>query len=102
MAAPRPRWSSAKGLIRSEVGKQLGMRHTPIARVHPRRAARERPRTSRTCWPRPAQSDEEVAAPRAGAAYAGEADPYKQARDEDADDDATTVDESTTTRDRRR
>ena len=34
---------SAKGLIRSEVGKQLGMRHVPTLDVHPRRPAGDRP-----------------------------------------------------------
>ncbi len=34
---------SAKGLLRSEVGKQLGMRHVPHAGVHPRRASRDGP-----------------------------------------------------------
>ena len=34
---------SAKGILRSEVGKQLGMRHVADAGVHPRRPARHRP-----------------------------------------------------------
>ena len=87
---------SAKGLIRSEVGKQLGMRHTPDARVHPRRAARSRPRTSRTCSAKARRSDAEVAAVAAGATYAGDADPYKHPDDEADEDADETVDDDRT------
>lgn len=72
---------SATGLIRSEVGRQLGMRHTPsvdfVLDGLPQNArhiddllvqARER--------------DAEVARRAAGAAYAGDPDPYRQRDDE--------------------
>ena len=42
---------SAKGVIRSEVAKQLGMRIVPDAHLHPRRAPRERPRPRRGAGP---------------------------------------------------
>ena len=40
---------SAKGLIRSEVGKQLGMRHVPTLEFVARRPARRPHATSTTC-----------------------------------------------------
>ena len=43
---------SAKGLIRSEVAKQLGMRHVPTLSSSPTRCPRP-PGTSTRCWPRP-------------------------------------------------
>ena len=71
---------SAKGLLRSEVGKQLGMRHVPslafefdgvpeIARHLDEVLAKAR------------EADAAVAAAREGAQPAGEADPYKKPRE---------------------
>jgi ribosome-binding factor A len=79
---------SAKGLLRSEVGKQLGMRHVPTLTFVPD----EIPETARHLDEVLAQarlSDAEVAATRQGAKYAGEEDPYKKPReaDEDAEDE---------------
>ena len=79
---------SAKGLIRSEVGKQLGMRHVPTIEFV-LDALPESARAIDDLLDRARQSDEEVAAARAGATYAGEPDPYKKPReetDEDSDD----------------
>ena len=79
---------SAKGLIRSEVGKQLGMRHVPsltfVADALPEEA-----RHLDEVLARAKAADDEVAA-RRGSSYAGEADPYKKPRageDEPADAD---------------
>ncbi|MBA3308818.1 MAG: 30S ribosome-binding factor RbfA [Nocardioidaceae bacterium] len=76
---------SAKGLIRSEVGKQLGMRHTPtiefILDALPESAAHIEELLARA-----RQDDAAVAAVAAGATYAGEADPYKRPDDESADE----------------
>ncbi len=76
---------SAKGLIRSEVGKQLGMRHVPsltfIADALPENA-----RHLDEVLARAKALDEEVAAGR-GDAYAGEEDPYKKPREVDLDED---------------
>ena len=80
--------NSAKGLIRSEVGKQLGMRHVPTIEFV-LDALPESARAIDDLLDRARQSDEEVAAARAGATYAGEPDPYKKPReetDEDSDD----------------
>jgi ribosome-binding factor A len=78
---------SAKGLIRSEVGKQLGMRHVPtIEFIHD--ALPETARHIDDLLTRARESDARVAAASAGARYAGEADPYRRPR-EDEDDDET-------------
>ncbi|MGI8702560.1 MAG: 30S ribosome-binding factor RbfA [Nocardioidaceae bacterium] len=76
---------SAKGLMRSEVARQLGMRHAPtlefILDALPESAAHieELLSTAR-------QHDAAVAAAAAGASYAGDADPYKRPDDEEPDD----------------
>jgi ribosome-binding factor A len=79
---------SAKGVLRSEVAKQLGMRHAPsLAFVHD--ALPENARHLDEVLAKARQSDEAVAAAREGAAYAGETDPYKKPREIDADEDDT-------------
>jgi len=83
---------SAKGVLRSEVAKQLAMRHAPsLTFVHD--ALPENARHLDEVLAKARQSDEAVAAAREGAAYAGETDPYKKPRetDEDADEDDTTL-----------
>lgn len=78
--------ASASGLIRSEVGKALGIRLTPSLEFVPDalpetaahledalRAAKER--------------DAELARSREGAVYAGDADPYRVPQSEDPDGD---------------
>jgi ribosome-binding factor A len=74
---------SAKGLIRSEVGKQLGLRHTPtlefILDAVPETAAHIEDLLAQA-----RSSDAAVAAAAAQASYAGDADPYKHADDDDA------------------
>jgi ribosome-binding factor A len=76
---------SAKGLLRSEVAKQLGMRHAPsltfIADALPESA-----RHLDEVLARAKAQDEAVAAAR-GVAYAGGEDPYKKPREIDADED---------------
>ena len=77
---------SAKGLLRSEVAKQLGMRHAPTLTF----VADALPDTARTIedlLDKARQSDEKVREVSAGATYAGEADPYKKPG-EDEDDTA--------------
>ncbi len=76
MASTAAALESAKGLLRSEVAKQLGMRHAPsltfVADALPESA-----RHLDEVLARARQQDEAVAAAR-GTAYAGEADPYKK------------------------
>ncbi|GAA1475998.1 30S ribosome-binding factor RbfA [Nocardioides aestuarii] len=78
---------SAKGLLRSEVAKQLGMRHAPsLAFVHD--ALPENARHLDEVLARAKALDEEAAA-RRGSTFAGEADPYKKPREiEDEQDEA--------------
>jgi len=82
---------SAKGLLRSEVGKQLGMRHVPTLTFVPD----EIPQAARHLDEVLAQarlSDAQVAATREGATYAGDADPYKKPRESDDDLDEDDLD----------
>jgi ribosome-binding factor A len=75
---------SAKGVLRSEVGKQLGMRHVPTLTFIPDEIP-EAARHLDEVLAAARASDAEVEAARAGAAYAGEADPYKKPRDVDTE-----------------
>ena len=78
--------SSAKGLIRSTVGKQLGMKFTPtidfVLDAVPETAAQITDALARA-----KAADEAVAAQAATASYAGEADPYKKPAEDDVDDE---------------
>ena len=90
---------SAKGLIRSEVAKQLGMRHAPSLTFVPD-AIPEAARHLDEVLAQAKESDAAVEAARAGATYAGEADPYKKPRE--IDDDADVGRGVTALRSRRR
>src|SRR5690242_1274717 len=76
---------SAKGLIRSEVAKQLGMRHAPSLTFVPD-ALPASARHLDEVLARARAADEEVASQR-GSAYAGDADPYKRPREADEADE---------------
>ena len=72
---------SAKGLIRSEVAKQLGTRTAPTLEfIHD--ALPETARHLDDVLARAKAQDDAVAAAR-GETYAGEADPYKKPREDD-------------------
>jgi ribosome-binding factor A len=86
--------ASATGLIRSEVGRQTGIKHTPsiafqLDKVPDTAAAIE------DAVARARAADAAVAAARAGAVPAGDPDPYRTSgpagddEDEDEDDDQT-------------
>jgi ribosome-binding factor A len=76
---------SAKGIIRSEVAKQLGMRHAPsLEFIHD--ALPENARHLDEVLAR-AKAQDEAAAANRGATYAGDADPYKKPREVAADED---------------
>jgi ribosome-binding factor A len=77
---------SATGLIRSEVGKQLGLRHTPSIEFF-LDAVPESARQIEDLLAKARESDEAVAAQAAGAKYAGDEDPYRHPKDEAEDDD---------------
>lgn len=85
--------ASAKGLIRSEVGKQLGMRHVPtIDFIHD--ALPQNARAMDDLLERVRVADEAAAAARTEGAYAGEADPYKKPRVEADEDEGDEPDQS--------
>lgn len=73
--------ASATGLIRSEVGKQLGIRHTPSIEFF-LDAVPETAREIEELLAKARESDAAVAARAADATFAGDPDPYKK-RDED-------------------
>ena len=72
-------------MLRSEIGKQTGVRFTPtlafVADAIPENAL-----AIEDLLTQAARADAEVQEKAAAAVYAGEADPYKKPRDEDADD----------------
>ena len=76
---------AATGMLRTEVGKQLGTRLTPVLEfIHD-----ELPESAQHLNDLLAEAkrrDEEAAALAAGAQYAGEADPYVKPREEDDDE----------------
>ena len=76
---------SAKGLIRSEVGRQTGVRLTPTLEFVPD-AVPETAAHIADALREAARRDAEVAALAAQAQYAGDADPYRH-RDEVPDED---------------
>jgi len=78
--------NSAKGLIRSEVGKQTGIRLTPTVEFHLDTV----PETSAhltAALDEARRRDAELAALRAGKSYAGDAHPYKKVEDDMTDKD---------------
>jgi ribosome-binding factor A len=80
--------ASATGLIRSEVGKQTGLKHTPSITFQPDTVP-DTARSIEDAVARAKAADAEVAAARVGATHAGDPDPYRQPdSDEDEDEDA--------------
>ncbi|MGP7960764.1 30S ribosome-binding factor RbfA [Sanguibacter sp. A247] len=76
---------SATGIIRSEVGKQLGTRLTPTIEFH-LDAVPETAAHLEAALEEARRRDAELEKTRRGASFAGEADPYR--RPEDDDDEA--------------
>ena len=73
---------SAKGILRSEVGKHTGVRFTPtLAFVTD--AVPETAQHIEELLAEARAADEQVAAVRQGATYAGDADPYRVPREDD-------------------
>ncbi|MFS4097876.1 30S ribosome-binding factor RbfA [Streptomyces sp. AF1A] len=78
---------SAKGILRSEVGRAAGVKFTPTLAF----VADALPDTARTIedlLDKARQSDEKVREAATGATYAGEADPYRKPADDETDGDA--------------
>jgi ribosome-binding factor A len=83
---------SAKGVLRSEIGRQTGVRFTPTL-TFVADAVPENAQAIEDLLRSAAESDASVAGLAAGATYAGEADPYRKPRelddlDDEADEDA--------------
>lgn len=79
---------SAKGIIRSEVGKQTGVRHTPsLTFQHDPLPDSARQLDDLLAVAK--AKDAEVAKKAAGAQYAGEADPYKKPEVDEDEDEAS-------------
>ncbi|MEU3557091.1 30S ribosome-binding factor RbfA [Streptomyces fragilis] len=82
---------SAKGVLRSEVGRAAGVKFTPTLTF----VADALPDTARTIedlLDKARQSDAKVREASAGADYAGEADPYRKPGEDDDDTAAGTDD----------
>ncbi|GHF24236.1 30S ribosome-binding factor RbfA [Streptomyces griseoluteus] len=78
---------SAKGILRSEVGRAAGVKFTPTLTF----VADALPDTARNIedlLDRARQSDAQVREASSGAAYAGGADPYRKPESDDETDDA--------------
>ncbi|MGH3255206.1 MAG: 30S ribosome-binding factor RbfA [Streptosporangiaceae bacterium] len=77
--------ASATGIIRSEVGRQIGLRHTPslefVADALPDTAQRVEDLVTQA-----KHADAELARSRQGAQYAGDPDPYRKPAEADEDD----------------
>ncbi|GAA3098613.1 30S ribosome-binding factor RbfA [Streptomyces echinatus] len=77
---------SAKGILRSEVGRAAGVKFTPTLTF----VADALPDTARTIedlLDKARQSDEKVREAATGASYAGGADPYRKPADDETDTD---------------
>jgi ribosome-binding factor A len=77
--------TSATGLIRSEVGKQTGLKHTPSISFS-RDTMPDNARAIEDLVARARAADEAVAAARADAVPAGDPDPYRAPGDSGLDD----------------
>lgn len=78
--------ASATGVIRTEVGRRLGLRHTPsLAFVLD--AVPETARQIEDALAAARSRDAEVSSLAVGASYAGEEDPYRKPREDDEDDE---------------
>ncbi|MBR8743805.1 30S ribosome-binding factor RbfA [Nocardiopsis sp. MG754419] len=84
-AASAAALESAKGVIRSEVGRQTGIRHTPSL-TFVIDEVQENAQHIEDLLVQARKSDEEVAQRATGARHAGEADPYKAPREDDEDE----------------
>ncbi len=93
--------ASAKGVIRTEVGRQTGVKFTPTLDFI-LDAVPDTARHVEELLRQAAEADAEVQRQAAGATFAGEPDPYRRDDDSDndsdddaADDDASDVDDNT-------
>jgi ribosome-binding factor A len=85
VAGTKAALASATGLIRSEVGKQTGLKHTPSISFS-QDTVPDTARTIEDLVERARAADAAVAAARIDAVPAGDPDPYRTADDTAADD----------------
>ncbi|MFJ7415154.1 30S ribosome-binding factor RbfA [Streptomyces sp. NPDC098077] len=88
-AASAAALESAKGVLRTEVGRQTGVRFTPSLAFVPD-ALPDNARTIEDLLDKARAKDAEVRQVSTGASYAGDADPYRKPEDEDEDDETGT------------
>ncbi|WP_405611551.1 30S ribosome-binding factor RbfA [Streptomyces sp. NBC_01511] len=86
-AASAAALESAKGVLRSEVGRQTGVRFTPTLAFVPD-ALPDNARTIEDLLDKARAKDAEVREVSTGKTYAGEADPYRKPGDEGYEEDA--------------
>ena len=82
---------SAKGVLRSEVGRQTGVRFTPTL-TFKLDAVPETADQLNALLAKAAEADAEVEKVRANAAYAGDEDPYRKPRELETDDEFADLD----------
>lgn len=86
-AASAAALESAKGVLRSEVGRQTGVRFTPTLAFVPD-ALPDNARTIEDLLDKARAKDAEVREVSTGKTYAGEADPYRKPGDEGYEEDS--------------
>lgn len=84
-AATAAALTSATGVIRSEVGKQTGLKHTPSITFEQDKLP-EGAKSIEDLVARAREADARLAAARAGAKHAGESDPYRRPGEPEDDD----------------
>jgi ribosome-binding factor A len=86
-AATAAALASATGVIRSEVGKQTGLKHTPSI-TFLRDTLPEGAKSIEDLVTKAMQADAELAAARTGAMHAGDSNPYRTAEAPDEGEDS--------------
>ncbi len=86
-AATAAALASATGVIRSEVGRQTGLKHTPSITFQ-RDTLPEGAKSIEDLVVKAMQADAELAAARAGAVHAGDSNPYRTAEAPDEGEDS--------------
>ncbi|HEY3903750.1 MAG TPA: 30S ribosome-binding factor RbfA [Streptosporangiaceae bacterium] len=87
VAASAAALASATGVIRSEVGRQTGLKHTPSITFQ-RDTLPEGAKSIEDLVAKAMQADAELAAARAGASHAGDSNPYRTAEAPDEGEDS--------------
>lgn len=83
---------SAKGMVRSTVGKALGLRHSPtLTFIHD--DVQEHAKHMDDLLAQARMADAEVQRLAAGKAYAGEANPYREDEPDEAEDESADEDD---------